>query len=150
MLTWNSDFEASPPNSQSPSLGALRIREVKQALRQRMELEHFFLMTRGGTKTEGQHLTGSAMMYYGNTAPTVRPDGVTSLNSQDVGRLWLDTGSTHGGVLNIFDGSSWVKYCDVPVGGTVAHNANPVGLWPGTTWSLLGTAGSLNVYTRLT
>ena len=46
-----------------------------------------------GTDTEehGRHLSGSAVIYIGTTAPALRPNGSDSLGELDVGRLWLDT-----------------------------------------------------------
>lgn len=38
--TWNAAYEATPPNNQNASQGAQRIRELKQDIRERLDLDH--------------------------------------------------------------------------------------------------------------
>lgn len=40
--TWNTSYEATPPDSQAKSQGAQRIRELKQDIRERLEIDHIF------------------------------------------------------------------------------------------------------------
>lgn len=40
--TWNTSYEATPPDSQAKSQGAQRIRELKQDVRERLEIDHVY------------------------------------------------------------------------------------------------------------
>jgi len=81
--------ETKPADSDNISAGASEIRELKVATRKRIEREHEDL---GASDTGGEHLEGSARAYVNTTGtqPTLRPDGVTSIGSDDEGRLYID------------------------------------------------------------
>lgn len=49
--TWDSPYEQSPPNSQKVSLGALRIRELKVDIRERLAVDHSL----AGDTNDGAH-----------------------------------------------------------------------------------------------
>jgi len=91
MAIWNSAFEATPAGSDSPSQGDDRIRELKQAVRERLIKEHEMDLSSGAAAADGWHAAGSAKVYVGSTAPTTRPDGATTLTADDDGRLWLSS-----------------------------------------------------------
>jgi hypothetical protein len=63
----------------------------------------------------GEHKTGSAKIYHGDYStasagdnlPSLRPDGVTALDSSDAGRLAYDTDATYGKKYYRWDGSAW-------------------------------------------
>lgn len=93
--------EASPAITDPRREGALEITSLREAVRQRMSKEH---VTLAGASVGGEHKEGSAKIYYQATAPTLRPDGVTSLSSDDEGRLWIDSDDL---VMYIWDGNSW-------------------------------------------
>lgn len=98
--TWNTAFEASPPNSESVGLAAQRIRELKAEVRDRLEAEHDFGNTGNVSTDTGRHLAGSARIFVQSSPPAV--DGTTSaacLAEADTagqryceaGRAWLDS-----------------------------------------------------------
>ena len=53
--TWNAAFEALPADSDSISAGADRIRDLKNAIRERMEKDHYFDET-GTDADHGEHI----------------------------------------------------------------------------------------------
>lgn len=89
-MTWNSAFEATPADGDNPKFVGERIREIKEAFRERLEVAHV-----GGTAEaqvrHGEHRAGSCRPYYQTGAPTVKPDGVTAIDGDDHGRLWLSS-----------------------------------------------------------
>lgn len=89
MATWNNAFEASPAGGDAPSSGDDKIREVKTAVRERLEKEHKFDLSSGLSGPDGWHKQGSSIDYYQASAPTTRPDGVTALDVNDYGRRWI-------------------------------------------------------------
>jgi len=52
--TWNGSFELSPADSDNASEGAERIRELKEAIRSRMEKDHY-MDTSGTDEDHGEH-----------------------------------------------------------------------------------------------
>lgn len=90
-VTWNTPFEASPAGGDSPALGDDKIREFKEAFRERFEHEHKMDLGVGTASLDGWHIQGSAISYIQTDAPTTRPDGSTALSALDNGRLWVDT-----------------------------------------------------------
>lgn len=80
--------EGSPVINQPRRAGALEINALRQAVRLRMAKEH---ETPDAASVGGEHLHGSARVYYQAAAPTFKPDGVTDLDDEDDGRLWLDS-----------------------------------------------------------
>lgn len=93
MATWNSAFEATPAGSDVPSAGDDKIRELKGAIRERLDKEHVMDLTSGLLAEDGWHESGSAKAYIQASAPTTRPDGTTALSSADNGRIWIGTSS---------------------------------------------------------
>jgi hypothetical protein len=57
-------------------------------LRIRLAKEH---VTPAASSVGGEHKQGSAIDWFQTTAPTTRPDGVTALTTDDLGRTWCDT-----------------------------------------------------------
>lgn len=80
--------ETVPANTEYVKDGALEVREVKKALRIRLEKEHVAL---GDSSAGGEHKAGSAVAYYQSSAPTNRPDAATALTAADNGRLFVDS-----------------------------------------------------------
>ena len=87
MSVWNSNFEATPAGSETPSLGDNRIREVKEAVRERVIKEHVMNLSSGAASEDGYHRAGSSKIYIQEAEPTTRPDGV-ALSAADDGRMW--------------------------------------------------------------
>lgn len=101
--------EGVPLISSARRGGALEINSLRKSIRGRMNKEHGALVT-GDVTTGvggGEHKAGSAKVYYQTAAPTLRPDGLTALDTNDKGRLWIkDTD----GSLYQWDGAAWVAY----------------------------------------
>lgn len=121
MATWNTAFEQTPAGSESPSLGDDRFRELKVAVRERLEKEHVMDLTGGIAGDDGWHESGSAKVYFQSAAPTTRPDGATSLTAADNGRIWMSSTDYKLRVYNHAAGSTpadrWVLQNDeFPVG----------------------------------
>lgn len=95
--------EGSPVISQSRRAGALEINSLRKAVRLRMAKEH---ITLAASPTGGEHKAGSAVSYYQADAPTLRPDGATSLGSADAGRIWIDSDTKY---VYIWTGSAWTS-----------------------------------------
>lgn len=111
-----------PPTGQgwdedSPSVGGsngirgnagFEIRDLRIGLRIRLEKEHEDMATSGGG---GEHLQGSAKIYAGDYSaawPTTRPDGATALDSDDTGRLAIDTTSSPNRIA-IYVDPDWIE-----------------------------------------
>ena len=54
--TWNSSFEASPSDNNNARDGALRIRQLKEAISERMELDHSWDPTNPDADDDGKHI----------------------------------------------------------------------------------------------
>ena len=88
-------------NESRPDIGStqgedyLEHQHTKKGVRIRLEKEHnWAAATVAVDGSGGEHKKGSAITWVQATAPTTRPDGATDLNSDDVGRLWLDASTT--------------------------------------------------------
>lgn len=99
--TANDWDEASPAITDPRREGATEISSLRKAVRLRLDKEHVATATAG---VGGEHKEGSAKVYYEASAPTLRPDGTTSLSTDDAGRLWIDSDD---GTLMYWDGNSW-------------------------------------------
>ena len=88
MATWNTAFNNAPADGDSPSQGDDRIRETRTQIYDRMIKSHEW---GGSSVADGWHLEGSGRVYYAASEPTVRPDTSTSLDSDDDGRLYVDS-----------------------------------------------------------
>lgn len=63
--TWNANFEASPPDTgENHSLGANRIRLLKNSIRERLAIDHYFAIA-GTDEDHGEH---SQITFHGNLA----------------------------------------------------------------------------------
>lgn len=94
--------ETSPALNQPRRAGAQEITSLRKGVRARMAKEHVEPDTAG---VGGEHLEGSAIIYRGTSAPTLRPDGATALDTDDDGRLWMDATPRK---LYLWNGSSWI------------------------------------------
>ncbi len=106
MVVWDGAFETVPSGGNKPSLGPSVIRATKQGVRERFSKEHTQDLASGLEAEDGFHRQGSAVSYFQSAAPTLRPDGITALDSNDNGRLWVDS-DTH--ELFIFKYPDWVS-----------------------------------------
>lgn len=89
MPTWGPTFKDQPPNSQSPSLGAERMREHRTAIEERIANEHRTQAagTGGVANLDGVHKRGSAAVYVSDTPPTTFPNG-DALTAVANGKVW--------------------------------------------------------------
>lgn len=105
-IVWSTAFEAVPAGTASPALGDDAIRDLKTGIRERMEKEHKFDLSTGSSSLDGWHKQGTALVYFGTTAPTTRPDNATSLDSNDYGRMWFNSSES---VLYVYTSSGWMS-----------------------------------------
>lgn len=105
MATWNTAFQNSPGPNADASEGDDRIRELKSAIYERLVKEMVMNTSSGLAAEDGWMRSGSGKIYYGDTAPTTRPDGVTALSSADYGRLWVDSDDM---TIKVYTSSGWV------------------------------------------
>jgi len=103
-----------------------------------MENEHSSYSAKGGSSGgsvagDFVHKEGSARGYYASGAPSVRPDGSTTLGTSDDGRLWVDSDTNE---LYVWSGTAWVAAGRTPPVGTVyfqlAGKTAPASLYGGT------------------
>lgn len=106
--TANDWDEGAPALTDYRRLGATEINSLRKATRLRMAKEH---ETPAASGVGGEHKAGSAVSYYQAAAPTLRPDGSTSLDSDDAGRVWVDSDDK---VIYIWDGNSWEPLLATP------------------------------------
>lgn len=110
---------SSPEDDDLAGVGAQEIRDLRLGVGIRNDKEH---STFDITSEGGEHKPGSAVSYFQDPPPTLRPDGVTSLDGDDVGRSWVDTGT---GALYTWNGSSWDQIIRAP--GTIVSSELAVG-----------------------
>jgi len=79
---------AAPADGDALSGGAKEIRDIRIGVGIRMDKEHVALATGGAG---GEHLAGSAKVFYQASAPTKRPDTATSFTADDYGRIFIDS-----------------------------------------------------------
>lgn len=113
--TSNADWDPDAPADNDPRQdGALEIRVLRGGLKERIGKEH---IDPDAADVGGEHIAGSAMVYREATpGPTLRPDGVTALDTDDTGRLWLDDTNEQ---LYFWDGTAWVAVLASPSGGAL-------------------------------
>jgi len=107
VVQWDEDFEDTPAGGDAPSGGDDRIRELKNTTRSIVDKEHVIdhdAASVPAIAAQGWHREGSAVAYYQAAAPTNRPDGATALDTDDDGRLWIDSDD---GTLDYWDGDSF-------------------------------------------
>ena len=132
-MIWNTAFSLSPAGSDAPSTLDNRIRELKEAIYERVAKEHVMSLASGLAGEDGYHKAGSANAFYAGTAPTTLPDG-TVLGAAHAGRLWYDTAK---GVLRVWSGTAWIAIAP-PIGAIYMQfpgKSDPGTLWPNSTWS---------------
>lgn len=122
MASWTSLWEATPAGTETPSLGDNHIRDLKLEVRSRLDQEHVILDT--SSTGESIHRAGSARTYFQDAEPTLRPDGITSINSSDSGRLWVDSNDSNH--LYVYDGTAGA-FEEVSVGGGIVADDLDVG-----------------------
>lgn len=93
--------EAKPVITDPRRAGALEIQSLRLGVGDRLGKEHTAPAAAG---VGGEHTAGSAKAYHQASAPTLRPDGATSLDSTDAGRLWIDSDDD---VLYKWNGTAW-------------------------------------------
>jgi len=96
--------EASPARTDQRRDGAQEILSLRKGTSQRANKEH---ATYAASGVGGEHKAGSAKAYYQANAPTLRPDGVTALDTNDKGRLWVKSTDNS---LYQWDGSAWQNF----------------------------------------
>lgn len=109
LQTWDlATFEASPANSDQVSQGDDKIRELKENIRDRAEVEHLWgTISTGGDN--GRSREGNARVFYDNSEPSALSNSVTDTagsGALDEGRLWRDAND---GDLKVYSGSAWVQ-----------------------------------------
>jgi hypothetical protein len=88
MTTWDANFEASPADSDERKYGANKIRELKSAISERLEVEH--------SMSTGKHYPGeTSVFYYGTTA------NIANLANMSNGAIAQDSNT---GELKVYDG----------------------------------------------
>lgn len=126
--TWDSAYETTPAGSDSPTLGDNKIRQNRQAVRQRGERGHIWGVSETNAK-HGWHREGSGRVFVAATAPTVYDDvDGTSIGSDadiDQGRLFFD--STQAYLPQVYDGG-WEGFlreiARVSIQGTLSAGTN--------------------------
>ncbi len=103
MATMDSTWLANPQDSDTPSFGDDEIRGTRLEFHDRLTKEH---VIGGTTVADGAHKEGSARAYYQATEPSLRPDGSSSLDTSDDGRLYVDSDDD---ALYTWDGSAWAS-----------------------------------------
>lgn len=115
-ITWNESYEDEPASSDSPSEGDDKIRELREAIRERFAKEHKMNLASGTVGPDGYHKNGATLPYFQASEPTTRPDGVTALDENDNGRRWIK--STNYSQYTYVHGTGWVE-TTTPQSGTV-------------------------------
>ena len=90
-ISWNAAYEDQPGVDDSPSLGYVEFNDLKENIRLRFANEHRFQTANPASDQQGWHRQGSALVYFGTTAPSTRPDGITAFTTDDLRRLWYNT-----------------------------------------------------------
>jgi hypothetical protein len=87
-ITWNAAFENQPPGTESIQLGDDRIRELKIALRERLNREMQF-DPGSASSGHGRMRQGSARAFVLTTGsdPVDAPDGTVLDDTRDIGRV---------------------------------------------------------------
>lgn len=84
--TWDSTYEATPPDTDLAGNGNLEMINDRVAVRERLIEEHE-MNPAGAQSLHGLHKEGSARVYTGTANPTLRPNGSDSIDSNDDGRV---------------------------------------------------------------
>lgn len=117
MSNWDTQFEQSPQDDDSPSDGPQEFTQTKTYFRERFENAHEFDLATPDLEDQGWHKEGSAKSYYQESTPVFRPDGETSLTAEDNGRLWIRPST---GEQRVYEHPSWTTVTlRSPEGGSV-------------------------------
>jgi len=121
--TWDATFEASPADTDEIKYGAGKIRELKSAVSERLEVEH--------SMTTGKHLPGkTSALYTGTTAEITALTGMAEgaiAYDETLGKLKIYTdGAWTALALGAFPaGTKMLFYQDVaPTGWTIENTLN--------------------------
>lgn len=101
---WPDAYETTPADNEKLSLGAGRIRALKNAVRERLQEEHNFSAVDTGTD-DGTHKEGSARLFIQSAAPATTPGGAPLVD----GYLWLDSDDEK---FYVYESSAWVELLD--------------------------------------
>lgn len=113
MVVWDSNFEAAPADTDDAKYGANEIRELKEAIRERMELEHDFMANAQPLHKPGE----TSVCYVGNTTD------IGNLANMANGAIAFDT--TLGG-FKVYDGNTWTLRRDTGYANDISNNANDI------------------------
>ena len=127
-------FEEKPQDTGFVSGGALKIRETRNEVRRRADVEHDWSTINVGDLDSGRHRKGSARAFFqaGSPATMPYPDTNGASSVLDDGRLWVDSDDNSLWVNTSASSANWVG-TGVPTGTII--------LWDNTT----GCAGAPNV-----
>lgn len=110
--------EGSPAGSAAINAGDDEIRNLRAAVGDRFAKEH---ITPAASGVGGEHLEGSARVYYASSAPTKKPDGTTDLDTNDEGRVWIDSSTKR---VYYYTGSAWTELRLTPPVAILEDRAN--------------------------
>lgn len=152
---WNTNFEASPASSDQASEGALRIRNLKEAIRERMEEGHYWDPD-GVDANHGKHTTPT---FIDNGSDPAAPTGTNEVKLYNNGGILkaIKTGGV-GSPIGIPPGTKMLfKQDAAPIGWTfVAEDNDRILLNTGTmseggatggSWTISGLSGLANDHT---
>lgn len=91
MPVWNGSFAANPQGTDKLYLGDNVIVELKAAIYERLAHELHMNIASGNPTEDGWLHSGASKVYFQSAAPDMRPDGTTSLTSDDNGRIWISS-----------------------------------------------------------
>lgn len=110
-VIWNADFDISPKGSDAVGQMDDKIRETRQAVRERVEQEHLF--DKNTSTQQGLHKMGSARVWLSDTEPdSPIPTAILTETAGDEskGRLWIVTAAgVPTGEVKVYDGTDWVS-----------------------------------------
>lgn len=99
-MAFNQDWDENEPTKQTEARELdVVIRELKEALRERLQEQHNFYSDESGEDDVGEHKVGSARIYVGESGD--RPDS----DSDNPGSVYLETDTDE---IYIDNGSEWV------------------------------------------
>jgi hypothetical protein len=102
MATWDTTYEELPAGTlESGGLGAGRIRSWKDETGSRFGQEHNW--NSSSSFGQGYHKAGATRAYYQAAVPTLRPDGLTTLDTSDAGRLSVYSTTSE---ITVWDGTT--------------------------------------------
>lgn len=107
--------ETHPASGDLVSAGSTEIIDDRIGVRLRLQKEHVAPST--GTLTGsillgtggGEHIAGSAISYFGTSAPTTRPDTTVALGTGDIGRVWVKMSGSAVNDVQVWNGTAWIS-----------------------------------------